>query len=643
DHAALALFVAALGVWLFALLTSPLAIGTRLDGAPSAEEKPRPASRTFILSAFALAALTFLFSSGNEFTPDNVLAWLLSIAVFLYAFWIPGKTWDEWLARLTSARKIFAEGARVSPSVVALIGVMVIGVVTYYRDLDATPVEMTSDHAEKLLDVNDIVNGGLAPIFFERNTGREPLQFYLTAAFVNLTQHPIDHMALKLITALMGVLVIPFTFLFARELFDDDVALFAALLIAISKWPLTMARMGLRFPFTPVFIAPTMFFLFRALKYGRRNDFLMTGLFLGLGLLGYNAFRLAPILVIVFVIVWWWTRRMSLQQTKTLIVNSALLFTLALFVVMPLARYMTEKPEMVWYRAVTRLVGDTQPIPGDPVEIFARNSVKAALMFNWTSDAAWPNALPNDPALDYVSGGLFILGVAYALYRLARYRENVYAFVLGGIALMLLPSTLSLAFPNENPSVVRAGGAIPFVFIVVALPLAWLMRSWRESLARFRWGKFALVAVLVLLFALIGRANYMRYFLEFDANYRRASWNSSEVAAVIRGFADSVGDVEHAWILLYPHWIDTRNVGINLGQPGWERTLSDADAARAHASEPTHKLYLLHPNDHANLARLREIFPNGQQRVFHARTPGHDFIVFYVPGAIAPGEVLESK
>ncbi len=308
DHAALFLFAAALCFWLFALIGSPVSIGIRLDETARAEEKPRPLSRTFVFSAFALAWLTFLFSSGNEFTPDNVLAWILSIGVFLYAFWIPEKTWDEWRAGLTacaaSAREIFANGGRVSPQIIALVGVMMIGVVMYYRDLDATPAEMTSDHAEKLLDVNDIVNGGLAPIFFERNTGREPLQFYLTAAFVNLTQHPIDQMALKLITALMGVLVIPFTFLFARELFDDDVALFAALLIALSKWPLTMARMGLRFPFTPVFIAPTMYFLFRALKYGRRNDFLMTGLFLGIGLLGYNAFRLAPVLVVAFLI-WW--------------------------------------------------------------------------------------------------------------------------------------------------------------------------------------------------------------------------------------------------------------------------------------------------------------------------------------------------
>ena len=647
DQAAIFLFAAAIFLWLFALVSAHVAIGTRLDEATLADEKPRALSRAFVVSAFALAALTFLFSSGNEFTPDNVLAWFLSIAVFLYAFWVPEKSWDEWrawiTARVASAREILAHGARVSPQIIALVGVTLIGVFFYYHDLDATPAEMDSDHAEKLLDVNDIVNGGLAPIFFERNTGREPMQFYLTAAFINLTEHPIDHMALKLITALMGVLVIPFTFFFARELFDDDVAFLAALFIAISKWPLTIARMGLRFPFTPVFVAPTMYFLFRALKYQRRNDFLMAGLFLGLGLLGYNAFRLAPVLVVACLVLWWLTRRWSSAQIVKYVENSALMFSLALFVVMPLVRYMTEKPELVWYRAATRLVGEGNSIAGNLLEVLARNLVNAARMFNWTGDSAWPNSLPGDPALDYVSGGLFLLGVVYALYRLARYRENAYAFVLLGIGIMLLPSALSLAFPNENPSVVRAGGAIPFVFIVVALPLAWLMRVLRASFANFAWGRIAVAAILVLLFALIGRANYNRYFREFDANYRQASWNSSEVAGVIRSFADSVGDVEHAWILLYPHWIDTRNIAINMHQIGWEQTLPSAENALAHANDPVNKLYILNPGDNANLVRLREIFPDGQQRTFHAQTPGHDFIVFFVPGTVESGEFLGPK
>ena len=661
DRAALGLLVAAVGLWLFALARAEISVGSRLSAHALAEDreasrreiakhpvgKPHSPARVFVVSAFALAMLTFLFSGGNEFTPDNVLAWCLSIGVFLYAFWVPEKTWDDWRAwfgaHMAASRQVLARGACISPWMLALIGVTLFGGVIYYHDLDATPAEMDSDHAEKLLDVNDIVNNGLAPIYFERNMGREPMQFYLTAAFVNLTQHPIDHMALKLLTALAGVLVIPLTFLFARELFDDDVALFAALLVAIGKWPLTIARMGLRFPFAPLFLIPTMLFLLRALKSGRRNDFLMAGLFLGLGLLGYNAFRFVPVLVMVWLILGWLTRRMSIAQTVRYVENSGLMFLLAVFVAMPLLRYTIEKPEMVWYYEARSWVGEGQSSPSELLGVLAQNSVRAAQMFNWTSDSAWHASLPGDPALDYVSGGLFILGVAYALYRWVRLRESKFALVLLGIGVMLLPSVQSLAFPNENPSVVRASGAIPLVFVVAALPLAWLGRTLRTSLARFAWGGVAVAAIFILLFAVSLRANYLRYFRDFDANYRLASWNSSEVAAVIRGFADSVGDIDHAWILLYPHWIDTRNVAINMRRIGWEHTLPSAEGAQAQLNDPANKLYILNPDDHANLSRLLELFPNAQQRVLHARTPGHDFVILYVPGQVGTGEFLGSR
>ncbi len=132
------------------------------------------------------------------------------------------------------------------------------------------------------------------------------------------------------------------------------------------------------------------------------------------------------------------------------------------------------------------------------------------------------------------------------------------------------------------------------------------------------------------------RANYNRYFDDYAQTYAQSSWNSSEIASTIRGFADSIGDVEHAWIMVYPYWVDARNVGINLGQVGWNQTLPNADAVQDLVDDGANKLYVLHAADAGNLARLQALFPNGQRRIFHSRTPGHDFILFYVPGVGAP-------
>lgn len=628
---ALAGFATAIGIWLVAIILARVDIRTRIDETQPGKPHSKPASRALVISAIVLTALTFLFAGGNEFNGDNVFAWLLSIGVFVYAFWEPEKSGMEWDMRLSkkiqTIRQMFSDGIYISPRGLMLGAIMLIGIFFYYHNLDGVPAEMDSDHAEKLLDVNDIVTNNLRPIFFERNTGREPLQFYLTAAFIELTGHPIDHMALKLITALMGVLVIPFTFLFARELFDDDVAMLAALFIAFSKWPLTIARMGLRFPLTPVFIAPLMYFLFRAFKYHRRNDFLIAGLILGIGLNGYNAFRIAPILVALFAGVWLIiSQKNAHADWRRYLANIFLLFMIALIVLMPFARYLAENPGNVFYRMATRLTGVEQPVSENPLSILASNLIRASLMFNWIGDEAWPNAIPDDPALDYVAGALFLLGIVYAIYRLARYREMAYAFVLIGLGTMLLPSALSIAFPNENPSVVRAGGAIPFVFIVVALPLAWLARAMKDTML----GRVGALTLITLIILASIHANFTRYFIDFDEHYRARSWNSSEVAVAIRAFSGVV-DLNHTWILLYPHWIDTRNVAINLHAIGWEQTLPQADDARAHVDDPANKLYVLNFGDEKNLVVLQQIFPNGKTQIVRSRTPGHDFRLFYVP------------
>jgi hypothetical protein len=151
------------------------------------------------------------------------------------------------------------------------------------------------------------------------------------------------------------------------------------------------------------------------------------------------------------------------------------------------------------------------------------------------------------------------------------------------------------------------------------------------------WSRAA-AAIVMVLFVLSARANFNRYFTDFALVYRQSSWNSSEIASAIRGFAGSVGDTEHAWIVAYPDWVDARNVGINMGQVGWEQTVENADAALKQSGDGKPSLYALNAQDHANLVRLEELFPGGQIRAFNASIPGHEWLLFIFPGnAAAPG------
>jgi hypothetical protein len=217
----------------------------------------------------------------------------------------------------------------------------------------------------------------------------------------------------------------------------------------------------------------------------------------------------------------------------------------------------------------------------------------------------------------------------------------MHAHLLIALFVLLMPSALALAFPVENPGNARAGGAIPFVMIVTALPLVFVVRVICGSLGANTRAYVAAGGAVGLILLATTLMNYRRYFVQYDMAYRAESWNSTDVAATVRAFADSVGDLEHAWILLYPHWVDTRNVAINLGEIAWQdHTLPNAEAVMAHVGDGASKLYVLNPNDRDNLTRLQEIFSNGQMRTFRACTPNHDFVTWYVPGTVAPSVPL---
>ena len=81
-------------------------------------------------------------------------------------------------------------------------------------------------------------------------------------------------------------------------------------------------------------------------------------------------------------------------------------------------------------------------------------------MFNWDDGNVWVNSIPNWPALDIVTGALFLIGVILVLTRYIQKRHWLDLFLILSIPIFELPSSLSLAFPGENPELNRTGGAL---------------------------------------------------------------------------------------------------------------------------------------------------------------------------------------
>lgn len=598
---------------------------------------PVTVNRNPLLLSIPLLLLAFIFFSGNRFTSLNLTLWLAGTAAIVGAFYIPSNSWTGLKKKISIFLRSPQITLRITPWSVLILSVILLVVFFRFYRLSEVPGEMFSDHAEKLTDVAEVLQGQTA-IFFPRNTGREAVQMYLTALIAILAGTKISFLSLKIGTALAGVLTLPFIYLLGKEIGGKRVALFALVLAGVAYWANVISRIGLRFPLYPLFAAPTLYFLVRGLQHRRRNDFIWSGIFLGLGLHGYSPSRLVPLVVVAAVLIYL-LHRQSVGNRKQALIGLVLLAITSLVVFLPLLRYALSEPEMFAYRAITRLAETETTYPAPVWIIFLNNLWKSMVMFFYKNGNIWVHSIPNRPALDVLSAALFFVGSALVALRYIRQRHWIDLFLLVSIPLLMMPSIISLAFPEENPSLNRSGGAIIPVFILSAVGLDAIVRAVER---RYPSGKQRLIpfALTALLLFFISSANFDLVFRQFDRQFMAGAWNTSQIGAVIRGFSESQGNPDTAYVVPYPHWVDTRLVGINAGYPMKDYALWP-DQFETTLSEPRAKLFVINPRDEDAVKKLQEMYPTGSLYLYDVELEGKDFLLYFVPPVNAEGETRQ--
>ncbi len=605
--AALALWSYFAGEWRLVPLRVPLASGV----------DPLTLRLLPLLFSAALSVLAFIALSDDLFTWVNLGLWLGAIGCFLWALWLP---------QPSAPRPILTAEAKRKALLWAALVVAVFGLGLFFRmnRVAAIPNEPFSDHAEKLWDVYEITLGKTL-IFFPRNTGREAFQMYWTLLMANIFGTGFSFLSLKLGTTLLGVLTLPYVYLLGRELGGPRLALIALFLTGISYWLNVISRIGLRFPLYPLFTAPVLYYLVHGLRTRNRNDFLLMGLAMGIGLHGYTPFRIVPLAVAAAFAIYLLhpASRGVRKQAVWWLAISALL---ALIIFLPLLRYSIDNPDSFNYRALTRLGSLERPLPGPPFQIFLSNMWNGLRTFNWDDGEVWVNSIPHRPGLDVVTGALFLIGAALVLVRYLRGRDWRDAWLLLSIPILLLPSVMSLAFPSENPSLNRTGGAAIPAILIASLALEGLVQAFGAAPKRrlIGWG------LAGLLLAVSAYQNYHLVFNVFNQQFREASWNSSEMGQVIKDFRATYGEDESVWIVPYPYWVDTRLPPIWAGIPERDIAMFKENLGNS-LSVPAPKLFMFKPEDTEAERILRELYPQGTLRRYtSAVNSSKDFMIFLV-------------
>jgi hypothetical protein len=238
--------------------------------------------------------------------------------------------------------------------------------------------------------------------------------------------------------------------------------------------------------------------------------------------------------------------------------------------------------------------------------------------------------------LDVVSAALLLIGLMVSILRYIKQRDWRIPFLLFSIPFLMLPSILSLAFPDENPCLNRTAGALVPVFLMAAFGMDTLLQNIRKQAAGWR-GWFAAGSVGGLLLIVSIMQNYSLVFDQYSKNYLNNALNTSQIGAVIRDFADVYGDENSAYVVGYPYWVDTRLVGMNAGFPEKDFAIWP-DKFQETTTNQRAKLFILNIEDKKDLDLLRQLYPDYYENVYQGWLPTKNFIGILIPPAVNSSE-----
>jgi hypothetical protein len=570
----------------------------------------------------------FAFSDG-KFTEINLfieLVLLITLVVGLYQK--PQRDVDENKPKFKINWGKLEWNVRVTPWIFLIVAAFLFATFFRFYRLEQVPVDMISDQAEKLFDVNDVLSGQMN-IFFPRNSGREAFQFYLTAAVIQIFGTGISFLSLKIGTALAGMVTLVYIYFLGKEVGNRQVGLFAMVLAGVAYWPNVIDRIGLRFALYPLFAAPALYYLVRGLRRQNRNDFIWSGIALGLGLHGYSTMRIVPFIFVILILIYIAHRQAS-GRRMTALQGLVLIGVVSLVVLLPLVRYALEKPgqfDIVTSRAFSRLSTTESSYPAPPVQIFFQNLWNAWTMVFYDNGTIWAHSIPMRPALDSVTAALYFLGTIVAIVQYWRSRHWLYLFLLVLVPLLMMPSILSLSFPGENPSLNRTGAAYIPVFILAALGMESILSALfsKMSSSQRNWG-VGIVATGILFW--VSLLNYDLVFNQYANQYAQSSWNTAEMGQAVKGFLSTFGETSSVYVVGYPHWVDGRAVALNSGVAGVDFSIGGASLPET-LEKPGAKLFLLSPGDQPDLDLLKIIYPEGRHWIQAGRND-KNFVEFIV-------------
>ncbi len=333
---------------------------------------------------------------------------------------------------------------------------------------------------------------GFQPVLMDWATGNEAAYLYLVGLSLKLFGVSVE--ALRLPSTMVGIFTVLAIYMLGRELYGPAVGLAAGFLAALVPWHLELSRMATRPVLTAFFVAVGLLLLSRALRAetgrGRWANLIACGASLGVGLHGYEAFRVFP-LAIAASLVWVRLRQKRLGRGLSelvVVAGCAVVMTLPIFI------YAYAHPEAYMEHVSTNNI---------IYEVKQSGSLAPILRNAWSTLSFFLFALPSVPNQDPAASAplllltpLFLGGLMGLLLLLRRpepEHRRARVLLLSTLAIMVVPFMLarySLHSPRRY-----SGEMVPF-YILAGAAAVGLLRTLRVRLGRAGLPAALLVAVV---------------------------------------------------------------------------------------------------------------------------------------------------
>ncbi len=585
-----------------------------------AAKPPQPFRWSRLRTNLIITGLGWLFIIVNfaqelQFDRDLVVVWMLGM---VYWWFILQENEHRWTLGETPNIKLNWE-------VLLFILIIGLGAFSLYYRLGIAPAGMTADHAEKIFDLVRIDQGDF-PIYFGANSGREPFHFYASFAASKLFGK--SFMTLKHVSVLTALFILPTLYFVGREIDGNLTGLLTMGLAATSVWFMVSGRSGFRAFSSAVMAALLVGFLWRAIHIGKRQDYLLSGLILGLSQYTYTAVRLMPLLVVVaFVLVW-----LIHQNKRQIIANFVALLMIGLVAYLPMLVYWNHRSDIYWYRS-TQMAGTSLL---ENIRLYLDGLYQSLAMFNLTIDPVDVNIIPGWPALGPITGVLFLIGLVVWLWRIAQNKRWTELLLPAALVIFILPSALAISAPNEMPSTRRAVIVYPVAMLFAGIGLAFILRV--IYMAKPSWAiRPGLLVFCGLVFYVHISTNWNAYFGIYTQLNNSRTNAQIEVTNQILQFEHSGGSRWDAYII-YENidiWIDPRIVSIWLDEPLlWDNVIvmntgRDICTIGREADDPVIFLYSLF-SDRGLHNGLQMCFPENYHYTYYDEVGAPMFRVFIV-------------